>query len=125
MNIIAREIAWRRIVKKWQYLLQHLPAEQNDEADALSRLKAVPRRTMPDLGQAKFVKPPAQNDRLWRSRLDIVNATSRSQIQKNRYKLNTPSARRRQYVEMKAVSRVRGAQLKSKPNILWFGKPHA
>jgi hypothetical protein len=40
MNGIARELAWRRIVKGWQYRLKHLPAELNDEADALSRLDA-------------------------------------------------------------------------------------
>ena len=27
MNAIAREIAWRRIVRRWQYRLKHLPAE--------------------------------------------------------------------------------------------------
>ena len=71
MNSIAREIGWRRIVSRWQYKLSHLPVELNDEADALSRLKAVPRRRFPAeaLGSAKFVKPPAQDDKLWRVRL--------------------------------------------------------
>ena len=71
MNSIARQIGWRRIVRRWQYKLSHLPAELNDEADALSRLKAVPRRRFPAeaLGSAKFAKPPAQDDRLWRVRL--------------------------------------------------------
>ena len=71
MNSIAREIGWRCIVYKWQYKLSHLPAELNDEADALSRLKAVPRTRFPAVavGSAKFVKPPAQDDRLWRVRL--------------------------------------------------------
>ena len=66
MNIIAREIAWRRIVRQWQYLLKHLPAEMNDEADALSRLQAVPQRSMPDLGDAVYKAPPPQTDQLWR-----------------------------------------------------------
>ena len=68
MNSIAREIRWRRIVNKWQYKFSHLPAELNDEADALSRLKAVPRKRSPAvaLGSAKVVKPPAQDDRRWR-----------------------------------------------------------
>ena len=83
MNTIAREIAWRRIIKGWQYLLKHLPAELNDEADALSRLVAKPRRNMPKLGNAKFVAPPKQDDRLWRAKLDFTGATSRSQIKKS------------------------------------------
>ena len=39
MNSIARELGWRRIVRKLEYSLKHLPAELNDEADALSRLR--------------------------------------------------------------------------------------
>ena len=71
MNCIARELAWRRIVKGWQYKLKHLPAELNDEADALSRLKASPKRDFPTdaLKGASFVKPPKQDWRLWRARL--------------------------------------------------------
>ena len=73
MNSIARELGWRRVVCRWQYKLSHLPAESNDEADALSRLKAVPRRHFPKeaLGSAEFIKPPAQDDRLWRVRLSV------------------------------------------------------
>ena len=71
MNAIARELAWRRIIRRWQYLLKHLPAEQNDEADALSRLEAVPRRDLPDLGNAVFIKPPKQDDSLWKARLEF------------------------------------------------------
>ena len=73
MNSIARELRWRRLVSKWQYLLKHLPAELNHEADALSRLKAVPRRAFPKtaLGSAKFVSPPAQDAHLWRVRLAL------------------------------------------------------
>ena len=71
MNSIARELGWRRIVRRWQYSLKHLPAEANDEADALSRLKAVPPRSFPveALGEAAFVDPPAQDAQLWRVRL--------------------------------------------------------
>ena len=36
MNSIARQIAWRRIVRRWQYSVKHLPAQANDEADACS-----------------------------------------------------------------------------------------
>ena len=71
MNSIARELGWRRIVSEWQYLLRHLPAERNDEADALSRLSAVPPRLFPKaaLGSAVYVKLPAQDGKLWRARL--------------------------------------------------------
>ena len=73
MNCISRELAWRRIVNGWQYKLKHLPAEMNDEADALSRLKAVPRRLfpIPALQGAKFVRPPKQDRLLWAARLVV------------------------------------------------------
>ena len=76
MNVIARELAWRRIVRHWQYLLKHLPAEVNDEADALSRLEAEPRRDMPALGEAIYVAPPVQDARLWRCQFPIENKVS-------------------------------------------------
>ena len=71
MNGIARELAWRRIVKGWQYRLKHLPAELNDEADALSRLEASPKRDFPAdaLKGASFVRPPKQDKLLWPARL--------------------------------------------------------
>ena len=71
MNSIARELGWRRIVRKWQYSLKHPPAQLNEEADALSRLKAVPPRTFPEtaLGSVTFVTPPAQDSQLWWVRL--------------------------------------------------------
>ena len=73
MNSIATELGWRRIVRKWQYSLKHLPAELNDEADALSRLKEAPPRSFPKtaLGSATFVRPPAQDSQLWRVRLAL------------------------------------------------------
>ena len=80
MNAIAREIAWRRIVHRWQYLLKHLPAELNDEADALSRLEAIPPREIPRmcLEHAKCVAPPAQTDDLWKARLVFTSADQES-----------------------------------------------
>jgi hypothetical protein len=71
MNCIAREIAWRKIVLRWQYRLQHLPAELNEEADALSRLRAIPRKPFPKecLQGSAFVNPPAQDEELWKARL--------------------------------------------------------
>ena len=70
MNSVAREIAWRRIVRRWQYSVKHPPAEFNDEADALSRLQAAPPRSFrSELAQAVFVEPPAQDATLWRARL--------------------------------------------------------
>ena len=36
MTAIPREVPWRRLIFGWQYRLKHLPAEKNDEADALS-----------------------------------------------------------------------------------------
>ena len=71
MNLISREIGWRRIVREWQFALSHLPAKQNDEADALSRLKATPPRELPrkELKGAKFVAAPRQSSRLWLARI--------------------------------------------------------
>ena len=57
MNSIAKELGWGRVVSRWQYLLSYLPAESDDEADALSRLRAAPRRRLQEaaLGPAVFV----------------------------------------------------------------------
>ena len=69
LNIISREVAWRKIVQRWSYSLEHLPAELNDEADRLSRLKAVPPRTISELIRttATYTLPPRQCDRLWKA----------------------------------------------------------
>ena len=71
MNGVGRELAWRRIVRRWQYSLEHLPAESNAEADALSRLEAVPPRYFPleALDEASYLQPPAQDAKIWRARL--------------------------------------------------------
>lgn len=63
MNCIAHEFIWRRFAKGWQYKLKHLPAELNDEVDALSRLMAWPQREFPiaALQGATFVKPAKQD----------------------------------------------------------------
>ena len=74
-NNIAREIARRQIALRWQFLLEHLPAELNEETDRLSRLNAVPKRYFPSdrLQGARFIKPPAQDDRLWKARIKTGN----------------------------------------------------
>ena len=71
MNTISREISWRKVAYRWQYDLAHLPSELNDEADALSRLYAVPKREMPIdlLKTSSFVAPPQQTASLWRARI--------------------------------------------------------
>ena len=40
MQAIARELAWRKARREWQYAMGHLPSEVNGPADALSRLEA-------------------------------------------------------------------------------------
>ena len=59
MQPIAREIAWRKAKLRWSFEVGHLPSEQNDLADALSRryspspvpfpvaLKCLPRARAP------------------------------------------------------------------------------
>ena len=37
MNLISRELAWRKAREGWKFALAHLPEEQNKTADALSR----------------------------------------------------------------------------------------
>ena len=71
MNTISREISWRKVAYSWQYDLAHLPSELNDEADALSRLYAEPRRELPKdlLMTSTFVEPPLQTASLWRARI--------------------------------------------------------
>ena len=74
MNTISREIAWRRIVRGWQYSVRHLPAEMNDEADCLSRLQAPGdnRKDFPvTLLRAKYMPCPSQNASLWRARIQM------------------------------------------------------
>ena len=73
MNTLARKIAWRLTVFCWQYRLEHLPADQNDEVDALSRLYAVPSRNFlrNELLGAMYVIPPAQSLSLWKARLSL------------------------------------------------------
>ena len=40
LSLVTREIAWRKVRRRWFYACGHLPAEFNDVADALSRLSA-------------------------------------------------------------------------------------
>eukprot|EP00972_Heterocapsa_arctica_P031240 4600139-Heterocapsa_arctica.AAC.1 len=47
MNIIARELAWRKASFGWQYAVAHLPKELNVLADALSRVASVPPAPQP------------------------------------------------------------------------------
>lgn len=47
MAAIAREIAWRRARYNWQYMIGHLAAEHNMEADAISKLSAPDRLAIP------------------------------------------------------------------------------
>jgi hypothetical protein len=47
MNVIARELAWRRAAFGWQYSVAHLPKELNVLADALSRAASVPPAPQP------------------------------------------------------------------------------
>jgi hypothetical protein len=47
MLAVAQELSWRQARGRWWYEVGHLPAEQNDDADALSRLAAPERKTLP------------------------------------------------------------------------------
>ena len=45
---VAREIAWRKARYSWTFTTAHIPAELNDDADALSRLTAEPPKKLPE-----------------------------------------------------------------------------
>jgi hypothetical protein len=47
MNIIARELAWRKAAFGWEYQVAHLPKELNLIADALSRAASIPPAPQP------------------------------------------------------------------------------
>ena len=57
---VAREMAWRSAQQQWQYAVAHLPKEQNQSADALSRLSAPQPPALPDeLSEAVRVQEPS------------------------------------------------------------------
>ena len=60
INLVGREIAWRKALLGWRLLAAHFPKEHNVVADALSRLAApspLPRPTAA-LGGAALRIPP-------------------------------------------------------------------
>ena len=61
MLAVARELSWRTIRFGWCFDTEHLPSEQNDLADPLSRLAAVPPAPFPQQlrnARAREVHPP-------------------------------------------------------------------
>jgi len=68
LNVITKEIAWRKVRCSWRYSAGHLPSEMNSVADALSRLAAPPGAescTFPEcLRGAREIEPP-DFDSLW------------------------------------------------------------
>ena len=68
MLAISRELAWRRARGGWVFEVGHIPAEENQVADALSRLHAEPPKKLPEkaLLNANEVPPPAVS-KLWRA----------------------------------------------------------
>ena len=67
MNVVAREISWRRAKWPMHFDCAHLPKEHNVDADALSRLAAVPPCAPPlfTLHVRRAELPPW--DRVWRA----------------------------------------------------------
>ena len=65
LNLISREIAWRRARQGWRYRVAHIPSEQNEVADALSRLGQPDRAQKPvpsALNRAELVRAPRLAD---------------------------------------------------------------
>ena len=66
MLAVARELAWRRAKFDWKFVVAHLPSEHNITADALSRLDAPERASMPrSLSEATRVPAPCVRS-VWR-----------------------------------------------------------
>ena len=70
MLAVAREIAWRKARRGWEYRLGHLPSERNNVSDALSRLHenpdAYPHVALKD---ARRVSAPDVM-KLWKARVE-------------------------------------------------------
>ena len=66
---VSREIAWRRARRRWNFVVGHLPSENNSVADALSRANDPAGVPWPSeaLGGADFSKPPRLAD-VWLAR---------------------------------------------------------
>ena len=75
MLAISREIAWRRARAGWNFEVGHVPAEENEVADALSRLHAVPAKIFPEqaLQDAVEVQAPVVRS-LWRASPDSMKS---------------------------------------------------
>ena len=71
MLAISRELAWRRARRGWNFEVGHIPAEENQVADALSRLHAEPPKRFPTdaLKDAVEVEVPDVKS-IWRARPD-------------------------------------------------------
>ena len=69
MLAVAREISWRRARRSWSFRVGHLPSENNNVADALSRVADPKGKGWPSvaLGAAAEAKPPRLRD-LWLAR---------------------------------------------------------
>ena len=72
MNLIGREIAWKKALRGWKLKAAHYPKEYNTAADALPRLIAPDALPRPDavLRGANLRMPPVQCDKLWLTRSD-------------------------------------------------------
>ena len=73
MNLVGREIAWRKALAGWRLSAAHFPKELNTVADALSRLAAptaLPRPSSALCGATLRVAP-VQDDSLWLARYDF------------------------------------------------------
>ena len=72
INLIGREIAWRKGLRNWRLVAFHFPKKHNTAADALSRLSAPVPLPRPDeaLRGAHLRLPPAQTNAIWLARFD-------------------------------------------------------
>eukprot|EP00972_Heterocapsa_arctica_P108670 16001648-Heterocapsa_arctica.AAC.2 len=65
MNVIARELAWRKAAFGWQYAVAHLPKELNVLADALSRAASVPPAPQPVFPTSTRKRAAPDLEKVW------------------------------------------------------------
>jgi len=68
LNLITKEVAWRKVRCQWRFAAGHLPTELNHLADCLSRIAAPAgseRKDLPDaLSGVRVIEAP-DFDELW------------------------------------------------------------
>ena len=63
---IARELSWRTARGRWAYSVGHIPSEQHDIADSLSRLFAPDAKNLPAILKSSTPRTPFEPADFWK-----------------------------------------------------------